>query len=47
MSNAAATIATRRRKRDEPPMSLPVYLLHGTGWIAFMLFLFWLAGLKF
>ncbi|MBY0335490.1 MAG: hypothetical protein K2X11_02690 [Acetobacteraceae bacterium] len=47
MSNATATVAARRRNRDEPPMSLTTYLLHGAGWLTFMLFLFWLAGLKF
>jgi hypothetical protein len=36
-----------RRRRDEPRMSLGSYLLHGSAWIGFMLFLFWLAGMKF
>jgi hypothetical protein len=35
------------RARDEAPMSLGSYALHGAAWIAFMMFLFWLAGLRF
>ncbi|MBY0339283.1 MAG: hypothetical protein K2X11_21900 [Acetobacteraceae bacterium] len=48
MTERVLTPRNRRPSaRDEAPMSLPAYMLHGSAWIAFLLFLFWLAGLKF
>lgn len=48
MPNDTMTVRTQRRRlQDEEKMSLGTYMLHGSAWIGFMLFLFWLAGLKF
>ncbi|MBY0335376.1 MAG: hypothetical protein K2X11_02115 [Acetobacteraceae bacterium] len=47
MSDRMAAAVPRRRERDEEPMSLGVYLLHGAGWIGFLLVLFFLAGFEF
>ena len=48
MTERVLTPQNRRPSaRDEAPMSLGLYVLHGFAWIAFLLFLFWLAGLKF
>jgi hypothetical protein len=41
-----ATTTPKRRPRDEEKQSLAAYALNGFAWLAFMLFLFWLAGLK-
>jgi hypothetical protein len=37
----------RRGGRNEEPMSRTTYWLHGATWLGAMLFMFWLAGLKF
>lgn len=40
-------ISSNRRRHEEAPLSLLAYLMQGAGWLAFLLVLFWMAGLRF